>query len=312
MSVIKRIANPITVAFALVIVLFLIGGIATPVFVSPVNLQNIFVMASFIGLVGFGQTLCILIGGIDLSIPGTVAIGGLITAYYAGNDPSSLPLIVTLVLLGCLVVGLINGLVVALFQVPPILMTLGMNGALVGLGLTLTNGGTTPGSPQALRDFVGGSLLGLSNLLWIWIIVAVIATILLSFTTFGRRIYATGTNSRATYLAGINVRLTTVGPYVISALCGGLAGILLLGFYGLAFSSMGDTYLFSSAVAVAIGGASLLGGRGHYLGTIAGALILTLIPALLALLSIGPAANSIVYGVILLFAVFLARGRKAT
>jgi ribose transport system permease protein len=133
--------------------------------------------------------------------------------------------------------------------------------------------------------------------------------VLLTWTTFGRKLYAIGTNATAAYLAGVKVRRVLVVPYVISAVGGALTGVLLFGYLGQAFVNMGDDYLFSSAVAVAVGGASILGGNGHYIGTVAGAIVLTLIAGLLPLFSLGTAALQISYGVILLATVFFASVR---
>ncbi len=135
---------------------------------------------------------------------------------------------------------------------------------------------------------------------------------MLSASSFGRKLYAVGTNSRAALLAGIRVRRVLVIPYVVSGAGAALTGVLLLGFLGQAFINMGDEYLFSSAVAVAVGGASILGGKGHYIGTVAGAIILTLIAANLNLLSLGESAIDISYGVILLATVYLATIRLGT
>jgi ribose transport system permease protein len=132
------------------------------------------------------------------------------------------------------------------------------------------------------------------------------ATIVLSFSVFGRKLYAVGTNPTAAFLAGVNVRRVLLVPYIVSAIGGAFTGVLLLGFLGEAFVNIGDEYLFSSAVAVAVGGASILGGSGHYIGTVAGAIILTLIAANLQLLSLGTAALQISYGLILLGTVYLA------
>jgi ribose transport system permease protein len=155
-------------------------------------------------------------------------------------------------------------------------------------------------------DFVGGNTFGLSTMLLIWIGVAAFATVLLTFSAFGRKLYAVGTNPIAALLAGVNIKRVLVIPYVVSGASAALTGVLLLGFLGQAFVNMGDEYLFASAVAVAVGGASILGGKGHYIGTVAGAIILTLIAANLNLLSLGQSAIQISYGLILLATVYLA------
>jgi ribose transport system permease protein len=209
-----------------------------------------------------------------------------------------------------ILVGLVNGIGVAYVGVPPIIMTLGMNGALQGLLLVYTNGGISSSPPQGFVNAVTDQILGIPVILLCWVAVAVIAVVLLSSTTFGRRLYAVGTNASAARLAGVRVRRVLLVPYVASALGASLAGLLLMGFTGQAFLTMGDPYLFTGAVAVAVGGTSILGGSGHYVGTIAGALILTLVSALLPLFWTSAAGVQIADGVILLGAVYAA-GRRA-
>lgn len=303
--------STILVAFVLAGVLFLAGTIQATDFASYTHVRTILISASFVGLVGFGQTLCMLTGGIDLSIPASVAGAAVLTAFLADGDSGKLVWIIPLIVGIGFVVGLINGVGVAYAGVPPIIMTLGMNSAITGLLLIYTHGGFASAPPQGLIDFVNGNTISMSTQLLIWVAVTIFATILLSWSVFGRRLYAVGTNPLAAYLAGTNVRRILVVPYVISAIGAALTGVLLLGFLAQAFVNIGDEYLFSSAVAVAIGGASILGGRGHYIGTVAGAIILTLIVANLQLLSLGTAAVQISYGVILLGTVYIAGLRVA-
>jgi ribose transport system permease protein len=296
----------IVLAFAIAGLLFVIGTAQASGFASYAHTRTILITASFIGIVGFGQTLCMLTGGIDLTIPANLAGAAVLTAFLADGQSSRLVWIVPLVLALGLVVGFLNGVGVAYAGVPPIIMTLGMNSAIQGLLLIYTHGGFASSPPQGLISFVNGNTLSLSTDLLIWIGLAAVATVLLTWSVYGRTIYAVGTNPVAAYLAGINVKRVLVLPYVISGAGAAFAGVLLLGFLGQAFVNMGDEYLFSSAVAVAVGGASILGGRGHYVGTVAGAIILTLIAANLNLLSLGQSAIQISYGLILLGTVYLA------
>ena len=163
--------------------------------------------------------------------------------------------------------GLINGLGVAYAGVPPIIMTLGMNSAITGLLLIYTHGGFTSAPPQELIDFVNGNTITMSTQLLIWVARHDLRDDPAQLERLRPKLYAVGTNPLAAYLAGTNVRRILVVPYVISAIGAALTGVLLLGFLAQAFVNIGDEYLFSSAVAVAIGGASILGGRGHYIGT---------------------------------------------
>ena len=298
--------SSIVLAYVLAGVLFLVGTLQATGFASYEPARTVLITASFVGIVGFGQTLCMLTGGIDLSIPSNIAGAAVLTAFLAKGSSGDLIWIVPMIIGFGMIVGLINGLGVAYAGVPPIIMTLGMNSAIQGLLLIYTNGGFASAAPPGLVNFVNGNTLGLSTMLLIWIGVAVIATALLSVTSFGLKLYAVGTNPLAALLAGVNTKRILVVPYIVSGASAAVTGVLLLGFLGQAFINMGDDYLFSSAVAVAVGGASILGGKGHSVGTVAGAIILTLIAANLNLLSLGESAIQISYGLILLATVYVA------
>jgi ribose transport system permease protein len=295
----------IVTSFAIAAVLFAVGTIHSLDFAGIDQIRTMLIYAAFIGIIGFGQTLCILTGGIDLSVPWMLTGAAVLTSVLT-SDGHPLGGVIALVLVLAIVVGTINGVGVAYAGVPPIIMTLGMNGALQGLLLVYTSGGISSNPPDDLTRFVTGRALGVPTLVWIWLVVIAVGAVTLSATTFGRRLYAIGTNRRAAELAGLRVRRTLVIPYVVSAVGAALTGLLLMGFTGQAFLSMGDPYLFSSAVAVAVGGASILGGSGHYAGTVGGALVLTLVASLLPLFSLGTAWLQIAYGIILLGTVYAA------
>lgn len=302
---------PILLSYVIVVLLFVAGTAKSSGFGSGSNIRVLALQASFIGMIGLGQTMCILTGGIDLSVPWTFTGAAVLTSILANGNASKLPKVLMLVLGLAIAVGLFNGIGVAYVGVPPIIMTLGTNGALQGLLLVYTKGGISSFPPPALNTWVLENTVGVPNLLWVWIAVMVSGTVVLSFTTLGRRLYGIGTNRSAAYLAGVNVRRTLVVPYIFSAVGGAGAGVLFMGFSGQAFLSMGDPYLFASAAAVAVGGASILGGNGHYIGTVAGALVLTLLNALLVMFSLGTGYLEISYGAVLLIAVFVANLRPS-
>ncbi len=159
----------IVLAFALAIVLFLIGTVQASGFASYDHVRTILITASFIGLVGVGQTLCMLTGGIDLSIPSNLAGAAVLTAFLANGSNASLVWIIPLVIGLGAVVGLINGLGVAYAGVPPIIMTLGMNSAIQGLMLIYTHGGLAAAAPTKLVSFANGDTLGVSTMLLFWL-----------------------------------------------------------------------------------------------------------------------------------------------
>ena len=292
-------------AYGIAVVLFTVGTIHSLGFAAPSNLRFLLFSAAVVGIVGFGQGLCILVGGIDLSLPYTMS-GELVLAARFANEHITLPLIIFIIAGLGLAIGLLNGFGIAYLSVPPIIMTLGTQGVLQGLLLLYTNGSGSAAAPGSLVHFANDEVLGLSLPIWIWFGVIVGATVFLAKTTVGRKLYVIGNNRRAARLAGIKVRRLLFVPYTVSALCGALAGVFLMAYTGGAYLSLGDPYLFESAAAVAVGGASILGGNGNYIGTVGGALALTLMVSLLTLLSVGQAWLNVGYGAILLAALIIA------
>jgi ribose transport system permease protein len=300
--------------FAAAVALFVIGEIVKPGFASVSGIQEVLQIASFVGLVAAGQTFVILVGGIDLSVPWVLNSAAILLVSVAqGGNGKALPAVLLALALG-LAIGTVNGIGVAILGVPAVVMTLGMNGIVQGLALGATHGLTCRGcvtpAPTALQDAVNGHVLGIDASLLVWLAVILLVTFALSYTTFGRRVYAVGNSERASYLAGVNVRLVTVALYALSGLFAALAGIALTGFGGSATLGMGDPYLFQSIAAVVIGGTYILGGRGHYVGTVAGAIVLTALISVLLAKNAPDYARDIVYGVVILV-ILLFYGRQS-
>jgi ribose transport system permease protein len=160
-----------------------------------------------------------------------------------------------------------------------------------------------------VTDAVTSKSLGVPTGLFLWLGVVLLITFLLSYTTFGRRVYSIGNNPQASFLAGINVHLVTVVLYMLSGLFAALAGIALAAYGGQASLGMGDPYLFQSIAAVVIGGVSILGGRGHYLGTAAGSITLVALVSLLLAESMPDWGRDVFYGCAIL-AILLLYGRE--
>jgi ribose transport system permease protein len=299
----------IFVGYGIVVVLFTAGTIHSTGYAGTTNIRSLLTYASIIGIAAAGQGLCILTGGIDLSIPWTMTGAAVLTGELSHGESSRLPQVLLLVALLAIAVGIVNGVGIAYGGAPPIIMTLGTNACLQGLVLVYSNGGGSTPTPPGLETWVTADVLGIPKQVIIWGLITIVMSLLLTRGTLGRRLYAIGTNASAAFLAGNNVRRTLVIPYVVSALCGALAGILLMAFTGGAYFTLGDPYLFATAAAVAVGGASILGGTGHYVGTVAGALTLTLMVSLLTLLNVGQAWVNIAYGAILLGALLVATAR---
>ncbi|MBO9356706.1 ABC transporter permease [Bordetella petrii] len=269
--------------------------------------NSLIVLASFLAILALGQGAVILTGGLDLSLPWTIGLSGIVFAGIAQGADIALPYaMLAALLLGC-VVGLVNGLAVVALGLSPIVATLAVNGILQGLAL-LYSGGTPAGfAPPLLRGFMTGQVAGVTPVVLFVAAFAVGAVVLLSHTAFGRRVYAVGNSPLAARLAGVPVGRTLIGVYVLSGVCAALVGILLTGFSGQASLGMGDDYLLPSIAVVVVGGGLITGGRGHYLGMLAGVLLLTALQTLLAGSNLPYATRAILYGAVVLGAVIALR-----
>ncbi|MCB8883866.1 ABC transporter permease [Acidisoma cellulosilytica] len=300
-----RYSLPAYLCFLIVLVVtgFMFGGI------GPHYLGVLAVLCSFLIVLALGQGAVILTGGLDLSVPWTIGLAGILVAGFAQGSADAAIWTVPLVLLVGAAIGVVNGAGVVLFGLPPIVVTLGMNGILQGVAL-LYSGGTPSGfAPPALRWIMTGQLFGITPAIWFVLAFIIAASLLLSRTSFGRRIYAVGNNPRVARLSGVNVGRTTIGVYVLSAVCASLVGIMLAGFSGQASLGMGDDYLLPSIAVVVVGGTLITGGRGHYLGMVGGVLLLTALQTLLAGTTTPPAIREILYGAVVLAAVVALRER---
>lgn len=300
-------------AWIAAVLLFAVGAIVRPGFASADSIASVLVVASFVGLVAAGQTFVVLIGGIDLSVPWILNAAAIlmVTSSLGENGRAAWGLLLTLGM-GALV-GAANGIGVAVFGVPAVVMTLAMNGIMEGLTLGLSAGMTCPAcasyAPPVIQAAVHGHWFGVPLVLVVWLLIAALVSFGLSFTSFGRATYAIGNNARASYLSAVNVTATTIGLYMLSGLFSALAGIMLVGFGGQASLGMGDPYLFQSIAAVVIGGVYILGGRGHYIGVVAGAISLVTLVSVLMAMNMPEYGRSIIYGIVILV-LLLVYGRQ--
>ncbi|HZS82023.1 MAG TPA: ABC transporter permease [Stellaceae bacterium] len=274
-------------------------------------LNSVLVLSSFLAVLGLGQGAVILTGGLDLSLPWTIALCGiLLTGTVEGSDQAAAWAVPMVLGVGILV-GFVNGVGVAFLGLSPIVMTLAMNGILEGLALVYDNGTPHGWSAPALRWFMTGELGGVAPAVWFLIAFVAAATLLLSRTSFGRRIYAIGNSVRAARLSGVAVGTTLLGVYMLSGFCSALVGVMLTGFNGQAFNGMGDNYLLPSIAVIVVGGTVITGGRGHYLGILGGALLLTALSTALAGTVLPDAVRHIIFGAVVLGAILALREQSA-
>ena len=288
-------------ALVLLLVLFVVGiEIARPGTVTPLWISNMLLFAAPLAIMGAGQTLVMLTGGIDLSVA-SVATGAayLLATNASSGDVTALAIALAL----SLVVGLINGIGVALLRVQPLIMTLGTGLMTGGVMIVYSQHmlASQPHVPVFVQRLGAGKVLGFVPIdLFLWAGIAAVLLFALRRTGFGRLLYAVGDNAEACHLAGIRVWRVILVDYVLCAMLAGLAGLVLVGGTNASDLSLANAYLLPSVACVIIGGTSIFGGRGGYAGTIVGALILTVLTSLLTLLDVSEPIKQILYGAIIL------------
>jgi ribose transport system permease protein len=274
------------IAFGCIVVLLMIGALAEPAFLSPRYLLQQLHTASFLGVVASGVMLVILLGHIDLSIPWTIGVGGMMATGAAGFLGPDLGVTFAVpfgILCGALI-GVVNGLGVAYLRAPAMIFTLGMNAVAQGL-MVYHTGGFAPQdrATEFMRELAVGHLIpGVPNPLLIWFVLGAAIMFMLNRTTLGRQIYAIGNQERAVFLSGVDTRKVILVGFVISGACAAATGVLLAGWANRSYQAMGDPYLLPTIAAIILGGTNVLGGRGKYVGTVAGVILITILQSMLS------------------------------
>lgn len=302
---------PIVAGAICTLVLLLVGSLYSRNFLSPDYLLLQLQIASFLGIIATGAMLVILLGGIDLSVPWVVTVGGMMSAAAAGWwGGAGAAIAIPFGILCGAAFGLVNGIGVAYLRVPSMIFTLGINAVAQGL-MVVQTGGFAPqdrATPAMHLVATGRSLLGIPNALLVWLVVGAATLFLLHRTSFGRAVYAVGNRERAAYLSGIATRRVTLLCFVLAGACSAAAGVLLTGYSTKAYQAMGDPYLLPAIAAVVLGGTHILGGRGSYLGTVLGVILITLLQSILSVMQIPEMGRQVAYGLVII-AMLLVYGR---
>jgi ribose transport system permease protein len=309
----RSIDRPILVACGFVILILAAGTAYTAItqgtatFLSPVYLLQQLKVAAFLGVVAAGMMLVILMGHIDLSVPWTIAASAMLAT--AAGGPEAIPVGLAV---GALV-GLVNGLGVAVLRVPSMIFTLGVNTVLRGLMVMLTGGFSPTSMATPPMEFLAKTeLLGIPMAVFVWALLSLGIVFLLTRTPMGRYIYAIGNREAAAYLSGVSTRLVILGAFILCGLCSALAGLLLAGYSSKAYQAMGDAYLLPAIAAVVIGGTNILGGQGRYAGTVVGTILIVLLQSVLSVMQMPEAGRQIIYGlVIILMLLLYGRGGRS-
>lgn len=294
---------------AALVVLIIAIGAAEPNFVSGSNLYLVSRQISFVAIVALGELFVILHGGIDLSVGSIMALAGMACGYLMklGVPP---PAAVGLGIVAGLGMGAINGALIAYVRIAPFIVTLGMLSFASGVVLGLSKGWPITEIPASFAPLAQGSFLGLPIPVWIALVLAAIAHVVLSATAFGRRTYAIGSSEQAAYMSGVNVRRIKLALYVISAGCAALAGIVLVARFSSAQADTGKGWELDAIAAAVIGGTSLSGGTGSVLGMLIGACIMGVIKNGLVLMKVSSYWQTAIIGVVIVLAVVLDRARR--
>jgi ribose transport system permease protein len=295
-----------------ILLLFGVTALMMPLsrFVSPSlgswnTVSAILVISSMLTLVGFGQGLVILVGELDLSLASVISLSGVLTTAWLGASPTIFKFVEILAIAA--LIGLLNGLGVTLLKVPSFIMTLGSQLIVAGIALGYTKG-TVPGTtPDFLGKLMLGKVLGVPTPILLLIGIAVVGFVVQRYTVFGRRLYAVGSNRATAAIAGVRVGRVVTGAFVASSLCAALTGMLLVGYGGGATLGMGDAYFLPSIAVVVVGGSSILGGRGNYLGTVAAAIFLQTISTLIQAMGISQGWQTFIYGFLIIAVVGLLK-----
>ena len=305
---------PVAAGALCTLVLLLVGSLYSKNFLSADYLLLQLQIASFLGVVATGAMLVILLGGIDLSVPWLVTVGGMMSTAAAGwwGDTGAALAIPFGIACGA-ALGLVNGIGVAYLRVPSMIFTLGINAVAQGL-IVLQTGGFAPqdrATPAMHLLATGRSFLGLPNALLVWAAVGGATLFLLHRTTLGRSVYAIGNRERAAYLSGVDTRRVVLLCFVIAGACSAAAGVLLTGYSTKAYQAMGDAYQLPAIAAVVLGGTNILGGRGSYLGTVVGVVLITLLQSILSVVQISEMGRQVTYGLVIIGMLLVyGRGRR--
>ncbi|MEI8701731.1 ABC transporter permease [Mesorhizobium sp. ISC15] len=307
---IRRADPAVLTAFACIVLLLFVGSLYSRSFLSPDYLLQQLKVASFLGVIATGMMLVILLGQIDLSVPWSVAAGAMMACAAAAYGPVGVALAIPFGILCGVAIGIVNGIGVAYLRIPSMIITLATNAVAQGLMVVYT-GGFSPqdSATRAMRYLATGfAIPGVPNAVIIWALIGAAMVFVLTRTGFGRTVYGIGNRERAAYLSGIDTRRVVLIAFAASGGLSAFGGVLLAGYASKAAQSMGDAYLLPSIAAVVLGGTSILGGRGSYLGTVAGVILITLLQSILSVMQMPEAGRQIIYGVVIV-AMLLLYGR---
>ncbi|MCA1174930.1 MULTISPECIES: ABC transporter permease [unclassified Pantoea] len=310
------IAENLSLYVVLIAVFILMFALNGEKFIRTQNLISMAYQLPIVGLLAIGMMISMLSGGINLSIISTANLNGIIIALVLqalssqGMKLAGVELVLLAVLLGfvaCLLVGVINGLLISILKIPDILVTLGTMTLIAGLNVVLTRGYTLSGFPDSLLNIGNGTSFGIPNALILFVVAAIVASIILNKTRFGFSLYMMGSNATAAQYANVNLVKITVMQYVFSSTFAALTSLVMMGQLNSVKASYADSYLLVAVLAAFLGKVSPFGGFGRVSGVVLAVIILQMISSGLNLLRLDPFMITATWGAIII-AIVVFRG----
>jgi ribose transport system permease protein len=299
----KAYSSQISMFFA-VAVIFIVISISSKYFRTAANLSNLGVAMSTYGLLGAGLTVCMLLGGIDLSQMSVMAVSGMVIGLMVNSGISIWWAMLMAPVLG-IVCGAVNGLIITKMKIVPMIATIGTMMVFRAVAYLMTNGSKMKINDPVLDEIGFGHFLGVPIMLWVMLVAFVAAFFFLKYTATGRSVYAIGSNPTASYLSGIKINKIKIISYVISGFASGIASILFTSQMRTSVPAAGSGNEFIPIASVIMGGVGLGGGKGNIIGTFLGVVLLAIFSNAMILLNIQVFYQQLLNGVILILAVFI-------
>lgn len=311
----KIISNPVIGPYMALVVIIIVSAAVSGNFLTPVNIANVLVRASVVGVVSIGMTIVLLVGGIDLSVSYIMSLTACLLARMlqaqveAGKTGIALGSVLLVLALGCFI-GFINGTIIVMRNLEPFIVTLGVGEVISGITMLYTNGAPGGKLTEFWTNFGKADLLGIPSTVWVFAVMMVIFMVILHKTIFGRHIYAIGSNAEAARLTGIKVKINKIMAYVLCGFTAALAGIMLMVRVRIGEPKGASGYDMDAIAAVVIGGTAMSGGKGTLAGTLAGVLIMAIMNNILNLVGVNANLQIVVKGLIILIAVLIQKQDK--
>lgn len=297
--------------YSLLLVVIAAFFIATQGAISPSHLLNIVRQAAPLGVAAMGQTLVLMVGGIDLSVGATMSMVNLVAASLMAGDSANIVPAVAVSMVLCLAIGFANGFIVANFKMQPFLVTMAMSLIVEG-GYYIYTKGIARGSIASSFRFISEGWVGVLPVAGIiWVALWAVLSLVLRKTAYGRRLYITGGNQATANLSGFRSKTLIISAYMLCSVLAGMAGLLLSAYIGTASVGVGNDYTLNTIAATVIGGTAFSGGIGSLEGTFPGVLIILILQSLMTIVGISEAGKFIMQGIVIAVMVAVNQMRKS-